>query len=314
MINNNINKSKKNINYHENKTKKLPIKKKYNTYVKKQHGGGDTYDITLYSNYSFPYTTNVAAKLDDIYKNDGSKKTELGKKLFRYTNLLTNPEFETLYLKSNFTITNTTTTEVSHINTNQNAFLNFQSLILLELCYYVFNYINYDRLVGLSLHDREKKNEQDYEKFVKKFKYSFDLNEISTEKLLLLLLFPLKIFLYNMENTTKEIKKKYSITYHEKKPLGLYLINYLLNEFTERNIKIFEIKFTIPESTNKDIEINIPGTNFISYKTGANFNTIKELLDKIKELYINDINQKFNYVYNRDIAIKFLFDVLFNFD
>jgi phosphate uptake regulator len=41
---------------------------------------------------------------------------------------------------------------------------------------------------------------------------------------------------------------------------------------------------------------------------------VDELLDKIKELYINDINQKFNYVYNRDIAIKFLFDVLFNFD
>ncbi len=299
------NKSKKILKSNHHKSKKRPIRRNYHTYIKTQHGGAETYDITLYSNYTFPDTKDVATKLDDIYKNDGGKTTEMGKKLFKFINFLTNPEFETLYLKSNFTITNTTKLETTHIHTDTNTFLNFQSLILLEMCYELFYFINKDRLMIKNATTGEYFN--DYNTIYKIIKEALQ-NSFKIEKAILLLLFPYKFFLLAIEDTSKEFKKKYSMLYHNKLPYGLILLNFLFNEFNEKNkkdIETFKTKLYNPDIEN-NIDINIGNNNFISFKAGQTFNIVKSKLDTLYNTYVVDINKKFNYLYDKEEAINII--------
>ncbi len=311
MIYQNINKSKKKIKCNENKSKKLPIKKKHNTYIKNQKGGTNTYNITLFSNYTFHDTKNVNDKINDIYKNDGGKTTPMGKFMFKCTNFLINPDFETLYIKSNFEINNTSTNVVSRIITNQNTFSNFQSLILLEICYKLFNFINKDRILIKEDKEGKKNFFHDYQSTFRVIKKGFLNDIINLENACLFLVFPYKFLLFTMEDTNKELnKKKYSMLYNNKIPFGLVLLNYLFNNFNEQIKDIIEkINVNIYDGNN-NYKINIGVNNFISLPEGETFANIKSKLDTIYNTYIIDINKKFNYSYDNNQSFKYIAEAI----
>jgi len=133
----------------KNRSKKLRPKSNDKGKIMYHQKGGADFTVTLYSNYEFPplNTGGDPQKVDlvlsafniNVQGDNDTGNTDI-QKLDIFFNkcqmFLTNDDFATLYLKSNFTINagDTSSPKITNINTSADTLLNFQSLILLEMC------------------------------------------------------------------------------------------------------------------------------------------------------------------------------------
>jgi len=299
----------------KNRSKKLrPCKeKKEIEYIQK---GGANYDVTLYSNYTFLDGTSVDDKLKTLNgnRNDNNDLTNIDSFFSKCVKFLTDDDFATFYLKSNFTVNDGTND--TKINTSAETLLNFQSLILLEMCLILFS-DNHEGSISPNGKLIENSDTPSYfantQIVLARLTTGNDLDpKISENNVNLLYVFTYRLFKHfiDQDDDNKTYKKNISSQMEDSIPFTLILLNYIINEFTNENREMVE------QIDNKDGKQKLKvGENFISYKMPStdnignivddkpkHFKAIVTRLLKYKTDYVDVINKKFNYTYEQTKA------------
>jgi hypothetical protein len=309
----------------KNRSKKLrprtndKTEKRELEYIQK---GGANYNVVLHSNYAFPTAPNdVNAKLTNLdLKASGPPihpfaLDNIDDFFAKCTKFLTSDEFDTLYLKSKFVITDPTDRSTKTINTSADTLLNFQSLILLEMCISITSEINN----GNDL-DKFKKNTTAAppdDLFVNLDDAIQGIKELSDNLKCLIAVFTYNFF-YN-KTQDKDEKKKISNKIDEKGvPYCLHILNYLVNEFKSENIKLVETDAFLKKDDNVTYSVILIEKNKFVSLQGAddaalkrNFETKLTFLASHADK-VDSINKKFKYEYNLEDVKKIIKEVVFD--
>ncbi len=223
----------------KNRSKKLRPRKEKKEIEYIQKGGAD-YTVTLYSNYEFTVgaTKTVADKLQELnIKNDRPvyNLTNIDEFFAKCVKFLTDEDFATLYLKSNFDINEGTNN--TKINTSADTLLHFKSLILYELCARITNLIQGGPVRKLSNTDNDEVpflvsvfSQTEPDEKLKDLIIDFNVSDYFFEK--------------------KELLKKVSISVDKVNevvfPASLYLLNLIVKE-KEKKLHTFDLDKYLPQ-------------------------------------------------------------------
>jgi hypothetical protein len=291
----------------KNRSKKLRPKSNDKGKIMYHQKGGVDVDVkvTLYSNYKLKKTITGGSSVDvspgEILKSLHKKNvttdyvlTDIDDFFAKCITFLTDDDFATLYLKSNFSITYPT--QVTSIKTSADTLLHFKSLILLEMCKRLLDEFIYNKL---KINDTESFT--DSTSIFKQLVSAMDDGKLSKKIFTLLQTITYNLFenfLRNPENSKQIFQEKY--------PYGLILFNYLIdniNKTTEPEIN--NIDMSIKKFNDSSINIDFKPGTFFDIKKGTKddfYTYITTLSTRLSE-----INKKFNYNYEeKDDLYDFL--------
>jgi hypothetical protein len=303
----------------KNKSKKLRPKSNDKGKIMYHQKGGDddNFVVASYSNYKFPTDKLVSKRLEELNLDSDENKYDLEQinKFFdKCLKFLTDDDFATLYLKSNFQITDPNTSEKS-IKTSADTLLHFKSLILLEMCRRLL-----DNVINPNAIFTKKTNDTTQLTF-NTLGPAFDAIEDLEDNLkYLIAMFTYKGF-YNKiidgGNEDDNIKEFSMLIDDKRVPCCLYILNYLINEFTTENKALVEIgQIQKKASSPGDSDLFIAKHHFVKLADGndtakeTEFNTRLAFVSALKPA-LELINKKFTYTYDLAKASNIIEHILF---